>query len=165
MAKTNFRRRCRSATKEAASIDGGASLQESRAAILEAAAAEFSARGFDGARMDSIAKRSGYNRALVYRYFTDKKGLFEAVLRHKVEQHTDLAHRMPDELTSILKSWFQQSLRDPSYLRLLSHEALNDTGATLSRKLPDEPIIGSTPRPLRASRSRGGHRKSTTPRT
>lgn len=100
----------------------------SRNAILQAAIAEFSERGFDGARMEAIAARAGYNKSLVYRYFTDKKGLFEAVLRCKVEQRTDLAHRMPDELPAILKFWFQQSLSDPEYLRLLMREALNDTG-------------------------------------
>ena len=103
----------------------------SRDAILQAATAEFSERGFDGARMEAIAARAGYNKSLVYRHFTDKKGLFEAVLRDKVEQRTDLAHRMPDKLAAILEFWFQQSLRDPDYLRLLTREALNDTGGDI----------------------------------
>ena len=101
---------------------------KSSEAILLAAVDEFSERGFDGARMEAIAERAGYNKSLVYRHYKDKRGLFEAVLRHKVEQRVDLAHRMPDELAAILEFWFEQSLRDPSYLRLLIREALNDTG-------------------------------------
>jgi AcrR family transcriptional regulator len=108
--------------------EGATGETKSSEAILLAAVDEFSERGFDGARMEAIAERAGYNKSLVYRYFTDKKGLFEAVLRHKVEQRVDLAHRMPDELAAILEFWFEQSLRDPSYLRLLIREALNDTG-------------------------------------
>ena len=84
--------------------------------------------------MEAIAERAGYNKSLVYRHFTDKKGLFEAVLRHKVEQRVDLAHRMPDELAAILEFWFEQSLRDPSYLRLLIREALNDTGEEIVKE-------------------------------
>jgi len=101
---------------------------KSSEAILLAAVDEFSERGFDGARMEAIAERAGYNKSLVYRHYKDKRGLFEAVLRHKVEQRVDLAHRLPDELAAILEFWFEQSLRDPSYLRLLIREALDDTG-------------------------------------
>ena len=107
---------------------GTAGKTKSADAILLAAVDEFSERGFDGARMEAIAERAGYNKSLVYRHYKDKRGLFEAVLRHKVEQRVDLAHRMPDELAAILEFWFEQSLRDPSYLRLLIREAFNDTG-------------------------------------
>ena len=115
---------------QANSCEGGGSTGKTKSAdaILLAAVDEFSERGFDGARMEAIAHRAGYNKSLVYRHFTDKKGLFEAVLRHKIEQRTDLAHRMPDELAAILEFWFEQSLHDPEYLRLLMREALNDTG-------------------------------------
>jgi len=115
---------------------GSAGKAKSAYAILLAAIDEFSERGFDGARMEAIAERAGYNKSLVYRHFTDKKGLFEAVLRHKMEQRTDLARRAPDELASILEFWFQQSLRDPDYLRLLTREALNDTGDEIVEEAP-----------------------------
>ena len=92
-------------------------------AILMAAVEEFSERGFEGARMEAVAQRAGYNKSLVYRHFTDKRGLFEAVLRHKIEQRTDMAHRMPDELAAALEYWFEQTFADPYYLRLLIREA------------------------------------------
>lgn len=43
--------------------------------ILEAAAAEFAERGFDGARVDEIAKRAGVNKALIYYYYKSKEEL------------------------------------------------------------------------------------------
>src|ERR1700756_3290226 len=56
--------------------------EESRAAILEAAAAEFAELGIAGARTDSIAREAHVNKALLYYYFKDKETLYGAVLDH-----------------------------------------------------------------------------------
>ena len=52
--------------------------------ILAAALHEFALHGFAGARVDTIARRAGTNKRMLYHYFTDKDGLFCAVLRHKI---------------------------------------------------------------------------------
>jgi len=52
-----------------------------RARILGAAVAEFSAVGLAGARVDRIAEASGSNKRMIYVYFGDKEGLFEAALQ------------------------------------------------------------------------------------
>jgi TetR/AcrR family transcriptional regulator len=54
--------------------------EESRAAILAAAAHEFAAHGIAGARTDSIAREARVNKALLYYYFKDKETLYAAVL-------------------------------------------------------------------------------------
>ncbi len=54
--------------------------EESRAAILSAAVAEFAANGIAGARTDAIARTAHVNKALLYYYFKDKDSLYEAVL-------------------------------------------------------------------------------------
>ena len=54
--------------------------EESRAAILKAAVAEFAALGIAGARTDAIARAAHVNKALLYYYFKDKDSLYEAVL-------------------------------------------------------------------------------------
>lgn len=54
--------------------------EESRAAILQAAAAEFAAHGVAGARIDAIAREARVNKALLYYYFKDKETLYGAVL-------------------------------------------------------------------------------------
>ncbi len=56
--------------------------EESRAAILKAAVAEFSEHGIAGARTDAIALAAHVNKALLYYYFKDKDALYEAVLDH-----------------------------------------------------------------------------------
>jgi TetR/AcrR family transcriptional regulator len=54
--------------------------EESRAAILHAAAREFAENGIAGARTDAIARQAKVNKALLYYYFKDKETLYGAVL-------------------------------------------------------------------------------------
>ena len=56
--------------------------EQTRAAILRAAIAEFSRDGVAGARTDRIARAAHVNKALLYYYFKDKQALYGAVLEH-----------------------------------------------------------------------------------
>jgi TetR/AcrR family transcriptional regulator len=49
--------------------------------ILAAAAAEFAARGYAGARVDRIARRARVNKAMLYYHFGSKQALYRALLR------------------------------------------------------------------------------------
>jgi AcrR family transcriptional regulator len=51
-----------------------------REAILAAALDEFSARGFEAARLDDVAKRAGVAKGTIYLYFRDKESLFEELI-------------------------------------------------------------------------------------
>lgn len=53
--------------------------------ILKAAIAEFAERGLSGARMDSIAQRSGANMRMLYHYYGSKEDLYLFVLEHVYE--------------------------------------------------------------------------------
>jgi AcrR family transcriptional regulator len=53
----------------------------SRDRILAAAAVEFAARGFDGAKVDRIAARARVNKAMLYYHFKNKADLYRAILR------------------------------------------------------------------------------------
>ena len=52
-----------------------------REAILAAALEEFSARGFEAARLDDVAKRAGVAKGTIYLYFRDKESLFQELIR------------------------------------------------------------------------------------
>ena len=54
--------------------------ERTRAVILNAAIAEFTSKGLSGARIDHIAKRANVNKRMIYYYFTNKEGLYIAVL-------------------------------------------------------------------------------------
>ena len=49
--------------------------------ILDAAALEFAARGFAGARVDRIARRARVNKAMLYYHFGSKQDLYRTILR------------------------------------------------------------------------------------
>src|SRR6186997_938790 len=53
----------------------------SRERLLAAAAAEFAARGFDGAKVDRIAATARINKAMIYYHFKSKANLYREVLR------------------------------------------------------------------------------------
>jgi AcrR family transcriptional regulator len=54
--------------------------QASRQALLDAAAALFQERGYDGATIREIGERAGVDPALIARYFDGKEGLYLAAL-------------------------------------------------------------------------------------
>lgn len=54
---------------------------DTRARLLAAAAAEFAARGFDGAKVDRIAARARINKAMLYYHFGSKADLYREILR------------------------------------------------------------------------------------
>ena len=56
------------------------SADVSKNGIIKAAIEEFSAKGFDGARVDELARRSGVNKTLIYHYIGNKDRLFTAAL-------------------------------------------------------------------------------------
>ena len=48
--------------------------------ILDAAEAEFAAKGFDGARLGAIARAAAVQQALIHHYFDDKARLYREVI-------------------------------------------------------------------------------------
>ncbi len=54
--------------------------------ILEAAMKVFTERGFDGARMDDIAKVAGINRALLHYYYRDKQTMFNIIFETRFRE-------------------------------------------------------------------------------
>ncbi len=56
-----------------------------RERILKAAEKIFAEKGFDGSRVDGIAKEAGVNKALIYYYFKSKDEILEALLANFIE--------------------------------------------------------------------------------
>ena len=55
---------------------------ETRKMILKAAIYEFSAKGYNGARIENITSRSGTSTRMIYHYFGGKEKLYIATLEH-----------------------------------------------------------------------------------
>jgi len=91
-----------------------------RARILEAATAEFSAFGIAGARVDRIAASAGCSKNLIYIYFADKETLFATVLK----QHLSLVYESndftPDDLPAYAGRAFDYAQAHPDVMRLMA---------------------------------------------
>ena len=61
------------------------SAEGTRRRILDAAEIEFAAKGFDGARLVTIARAAEAQQALIHHYFEDKAGLYRAVIARALD--------------------------------------------------------------------------------
>ncbi len=59
--------------------------------LLEAALAEFVARGYAATRLDEVAKRAGVSKGTLYLYYENKAELFKAVVRQSLVANLDEA--------------------------------------------------------------------------
>ena len=66
--------------RRAAARNAGRDPQRTRASSIKIATAEFAEFGLAGARVDQIARRAKANKRMIYHYFGDKEGLYQAVL-------------------------------------------------------------------------------------
>jgi AcrR family transcriptional regulator len=106
--------------------------ERTRAAILTAATAEFTANGLTGARVDAIAARARVNKRMIYHYFGDKDGLYLAVLEatyehiRAAELDLHLTDRDPvDGMRELVKFTWAYFLAHPEFLSLLGTENLH----------------------------------------
>lgn len=98
--------------------------ERSRERILLAAFKEFAAKGFAGARVDTIARRACINKRMLYHYFGDKEALFREVLRRKMAERHAWGLATPDLPSESLPYWFDLACKDKGWVRLLEWEAL-----------------------------------------
>jgi AcrR family transcriptional regulator len=72
-----------------------------RHALLEAAAHEFGALGFEDASINHILERAGVSKGAAYYYFDDKEDLFLTVVQHYMaELNVDRFDELPDTVTA-----------------------------------------------------------------
>jgi TetR/AcrR family transcriptional regulator len=97
--------------------------------IINAAIAEFAAKGFDGARVDEIAQRSGVNKMLLYQYIGSKDELFTAALeaaylRIRERQRAFVAKKMDPEvgIRTLVHMLMSIWVEHQEYGRLLASE-------------------------------------------
>ncbi len=105
--------------------------EESRAAILDAAAHEFADHGVDGARTDAIAREARVNKALLYYYFKDKETLYGAVLDAAFSGLKDTVFRVLDsprspreKILAYVAAYFDFIASNRLYPRLMQREMM-----------------------------------------
>jgi AcrR family transcriptional regulator len=106
--------------------------QRTSAAILAASVREFTEKGFGGARINGIAKRSGANKRMLYHYFGDKEALYLAVLEsayvgiRSAEAKLHLSDREPvDAIRELALFTWRYYIDHPEFLSILHTENLH----------------------------------------
>ncbi len=98
--------------------------------IIKSALAEFAEYGFEGARVDRIARRAKVNKAMIYYHFKGKEKLYEKIIRDTtdgIRNHIDA--KMKKEISSVedlleMLSVFIEYLHnlDIDFLRIVMRE-------------------------------------------
>ncbi|HEX2049200.1 MAG TPA: TetR family transcriptional regulator [Actinomycetota bacterium] len=135
-----------------------------REAILEAARANFAARGYDGATIRNIARDAGVDPALVHHYFGSKERIFAAavdfpfdpskVLPSVVEPGIEgLGERLVRLFVTV---WDEAPTRSP-LLTLMRSAVTHDPAAALLREFIEREVLariaGAIDRPDRRLRA------------
>jgi TetR/AcrR family transcriptional regulator len=114
-----------------------------REAIMNAAERVFAEKGFGGARVDAIAEEAGYNKALIFHYFGDKEGLYQALIERMMEiNSTELSRifapfandetavtdpaQVGDAIAATVRWTFDFYREHPHLLRMLAWEAASN---------------------------------------
>jgi len=114
-----------------------------RMIILDAAEEVFAEQGYSAARIDGIAKTSGYNKSLIYQYFGDKLGLYTEVVKRadQINDHITgsiIADMLKNEnlvtdpaafrrfLEITIREMYGFLLEHPRYLKILFWEAAEE---------------------------------------
>jgi TetR/AcrR family transcriptional regulator len=135
--------------------------EESRAAILKAAIAEFAEHGIAGARTDAIAHAARVNKALLYYYFKDKDALYAAVLdevfsglRARVMPVLESALPPRRKMLEYVGAYFDYIAANPQFPRVVQAEWMRSgaEGSPHMRRIAKEyfrPIFGKLEELLR----------------
>ena len=111
--------------------------EASKQLIIEHAKLLFSKNGFSSASMDELAQMCGLNKAMVFYYFKNKKGLYEAVMHevlieihHIIETENKIHHSPVAELEGFIRTYADFAYTHP-YLPSLLLKELSDSGALI----------------------------------
>ncbi len=163
--------------------EGKRSAVETKKRILDAAASEFAAKGFEGARLGAIARAAGIQQPLIHHYFVDKASLHTEVVRAGLAAMTGDAwqivagmdggrkkRRTAEELRAITEAFVDLLLRffssNGALLSILRHESRGGRGQTTTAIVEEKvrPLIDAVVGRLEDMRARGEIRRSVEPR-
>lgn len=130
-----------------------------RERIVRAATAEFSRLGFDGARIDAIARAATVNKALLYYYFPNKAELYRTLVIEHISAAAavleDAAHTSDDPveaLRAIVAALFALLSARPEVSGFILREVLNAWGHL---KDEDLAVLFRTTQPIASTVARG----------
>jgi AcrR family transcriptional regulator len=97
--------------------------ERTRRRIVEAAAREFSEKGYDGATLSGVARRANASKQLIHHHFGSKAGLFRQVHDEKFRRSANAREMVPDDPRELFAARFEKHADDLQYIRFLTWEA------------------------------------------
>lgn len=110
---------------------GGRIRRKNEQAIIAAAEAEFARHGFKGASMNAIAVAVGLPKANLHYYFTNKLGLYVAVLKNILDlwdssfSHLSASDDPAEALNAYIRTKMEFSRRRPLASRVFAMEIIS----------------------------------------
>jgi len=92
--------------------------EATRAKILAAAREEFAAHGHAGGRVDRIARVADSNVRMIYAYFGNKSGLFDAALSDAITRMAEAVPPIPTDLPRWVGELYDFHREHPDVLRI-----------------------------------------------
>ncbi|MFN6558555.1 MAG: TetR/AcrR family transcriptional regulator [Nostoc sp. ChiSLP01] len=109
--------------------------EATQAVILAAAQQEFAKHGLTATRTEAIAAKTGVAKSMIYYYFKDKEGLYQAVLERshsdilQTTKQLDLENLSPEvALETFLVALLNCVSRNPNLPLIMFHEAVQNQG-------------------------------------
>ncbi len=113
---------------------------ESQAKILKIAEHEFAQKGFNGARVDEIAKKAKVNKALIYYYFKNKNALLDELFKNFIQESTNIILKFAqnqridqtsdNEIEILMEKYISFLEEKKDILRVLVIESIKSNDAT-----------------------------------
>ncbi len=114
--------------------------QTTQSVILAVAEEEFAQHGFKGARTEALAAKTEVSKSMIYYYFKDKEGLYQAVLEQshadllETVEKLELKHLSPEiALKEFLKALLDCVSRNPKLPTIMFYEAVQNQGKYYKR--------------------------------
>ncbi|MDQ1080207.1 TetR/AcrR family transcriptional regulator [Pseudoroseomonas cervicalis] len=126
--------------------------EQTRRNILDAAIAEFAAKGLSGARVDEIAARTHTTKRMIYYYFSSKEQLFAAALEEmyagiRSAEHALQLEGLPAEaaMRRLVETTFDYHADHPEFVRLVSVENIHEAahiGQSATLRGRNDAVVG-----------------------
>lgn len=114
--------------------------EESRRIILEEAERIFAEKGYEGARVDEIAKAAGVNKALIYYYFNSKKELLHELISSRLSEIITLKDYMiasdqelnEEDIKKIIPVFYTNMKKKKNLFKILMFELLKSNEGSIN---------------------------------
>ena len=144
--------------------------REHRQRLLEAAAAEFAAKGLDGARVDDISIAAGLAKGTIYNYFDSKHHVFREVIEAWFARINETRAEVPadasvrEKLLAVVEADMQVTGELEEFARVAFREVLRADPAEAAELMPSwDPVDEAVVAIMEAAQQSGEVRGDRTP--